>query len=1130
MAAARFVLASDDLLALIDSKEDAQAFAHCRARLVDLRGMVQDLFDLDMSAGSKAKRTNAESKLHRALAYQKKARRDVEEKLATLRNEKVQGSLRPESIVRVALSSPNLNRRELAGVFSSVGLRAVSASSITKIRDAFVETLKLCCKRQVQAMVEAGSVSAQGVIEQPLFIHHLHDEALMRYRSYDRVELGGSSSSLHRGRYSKVQNNAVTISMGASTQAAEWFVELQPLSRKDGPTLASAISAAVQPILDVAAEGAGVNHARRVKIVHMLIGDGINTNENAAKRMLHKLAFSDQAPGHLQYRLLLWKCSSHQSNLVVLVAIAGELINDAVDKNELCATLSRLYKYLAPSYLEEFTARLRDLVTDTFRLRYDIDSLEVQGCQAHTKKLQALYGDGVLPSELCALRNGNLATMEHVAGLSCEAERARKDMFDVLLKLVWFIEEKLVVTRFFLFTPCCFALLRMLLLGLPVSLFSVGALRAEAEQSKRLSAVRAFYSNPGTPVLLRRACLALRLTLFATSLTAQKGTSAGGKEPMMVRLGRREVQLRTSALLADIVPRLPDDPQVDQKGTLHALLLTQAHIVMRFDMYSRFPTRLFVLTKKYNSTGYLVEIVDFLSMDDRLLDGGYSLLLKREAWERGGQVEARAVDYLRSDNVQSELVAVLERASASSLDIERKHQQDKQSETTKVTGCAAASRDACLRRYLIRQKAAAARTAEVQTRTLAAARLNIRALAIQQRPELLSQGRGQLRWQGEVDETTRRSVRKQGNEAELAAYIEQHQEDLKAELARRRAAARIEDAAATLLPLTSDSWLQYLDEHEHEFRDLMRVASQQRRVLSERIQASDDVTGEARVYPAPCREHGHSPLWSHLPPGFLCFVVGQHKLVCFVATLGHTVYAAPLNSTVVGREYDLFLQTPFCDLLRPLALVLDQAQIPDDRSTDVYSLEVSPVRFSSDRVTLRILEATPVPFRQPAARASSSKEVEQEKDFGEAEYAEMCAKLDTIGEAESDLESLCSSSEEDTDTEEEQESEASEEDEGGARMPKGTHVVSDNRYFTLIDNRNFSDCVMQIKKRWCKEEELGVSNMSKRFVTSKFGDERSEPTRTKLVLRAWMLWRARQNDWCYQRAARRKPSPTSSRP
>ena len=153
----------------------------------------------------------------------------------------------------------------------------------------------------------------------------------------------------------------------------------------------------------------------------------------------------------------------------------------------------------------------------------------------------------------------------------------------------------------------------MYLLGFQSDIFSVGMMNAEAENSKRLQLVRAFYDNPQSPSVVRRQCLCLRLTWYASSLTAQKRKEPhNDKEPMLVRLGRGHVQAKTSALLVDIVSRLSDDSFLQITETLLALLLTEAHLVIRFDMYSRYPTALWRLCRKFNLQSYAAEILDFV--------------------------------------------------------------------------------------------------------------------------------------------------------------------------------------------------------------------------------------------------------------------------------------------------------------------------------------------------------------------------------------------------------------------------------------------------------------------------------------------------------------------------------------
>ena len=154
------------------------------------------------------------------------------------------------------------------------------------------------------------------------------------------------------------------------------------------------------------------------------------------------------------------------------------------------------------------------------------------------------------------------------------------------------------------------------------------------------------------------------------------------------------------------------------------------------------------LSGRYNVRQYASEILSFLNTEGRFLDAGYSLHLKREAWRAAGGIECDAETYMESDRVQAELDAILQKAPASSLDVERKHKQDKFSETTKVTGCARASRNSILRRYRARRRPALAVAKDARRKQKASATLNIKALAIERRPELLTRGRGQLRSEG----------------------------------------------------------------------------------------------------------------------------------------------------------------------------------------------------------------------------------------------------------------------------------------------------------------------------------------------------------------------------------------------
>lgn len=64
----------------------------------------------------------------------------------------------------------------------------------------------------------------------------------------------------------------------------------------------------------------------RVRLVHILVGDGFNRNENATKTLWRYFAGrSTWCELSLKYRLVTIRCAAHQVNLVVVAATCGQL-------------------------------------------------------------------------------------------------------------------------------------------------------------------------------------------------------------------------------------------------------------------------------------------------------------------------------------------------------------------------------------------------------------------------------------------------------------------------------------------------------------------------------------------------------------------------------------------------------------------------------------------------------------------------------------------------------------------------------------------------------------------------------------------------------------------------------------
>eukprot|EP00959_Pyramimonas_sp_CCMP1952_P031541 661548-Pyramimonas_sp.AAC.1 len=90
----------------------------------------------------------------------------------------------------------------------------------------------------------AAGASAVGETPTALLLH-LHDEANMRMKSFEleadeKYRLNGG---VIRARSSKIQGHAmeVQVGVGSASQPIEVYTELEPMLRKDAPTIATTI-------------------------------------------------------------------------------------------------------------------------------------------------------------------------------------------------------------------------------------------------------------------------------------------------------------------------------------------------------------------------------------------------------------------------------------------------------------------------------------------------------------------------------------------------------------------------------------------------------------------------------------------------------------------------------------------------------------------------------------------------------------------------------------------------------------------------------------------------------------------------------------------------------------------------
>ena len=250
-------------------------------------------------------------------------------------------------------------------------------------------------------------------------------------------------------------------------------------------------------------------------LVHVLIGDGIGTNEAAAKRLW--ACFQSQRLGrHVRYFLLLLRCGTHQVGLAAKNAVVGRAAKVAGGalNDELVGCAVRLFKYVICDYFDDLCRSVHEWVLRDLRVlpQSEADA----AAHARTVGLRSLYTAHVLPDELMSLWNNGLHSMTHVvpAGHDPEAERptlvARfaKFIIDNLLH----VDSAPTLTRFFTFRGCTDRMTTMEMIGMVADTIKVKSVIPRKENQKRIKRIHAFFKHEDAQQTLRRASLNFQLT------------------------------------------------------------------------------------------------------------------------------------------------------------------------------------------------------------------------------------------------------------------------------------------------------------------------------------------------------------------------------------------------------------------------------------------------------------------------------------------------------------------------------------------------------------------------------------------------------------------------------------------
>ncbi|CAE7261612.1 unnamed protein product [Symbiodinium microadriaticum] len=1023
--------------------------------------------------------------------------------------------------VRCGLSDPNIPPRTLEQFcreFHGEEISAISHTSITKARNAFVELIKVANNDLASTMVATLPAVGGGGDSAPVVLSHVHDEACLRLRSFD-AELGGV---LHRARSSKVQNDSLQLFLNGNDNQVEMFSELQPLLNKTGATLGQALINSVAASLECFKTVAETPWSR-LRFFHLLTGDGINTNQLASRYVLaHYGKMKTLGEKRFSYFLIPHVCSSHQANLAVATAIAGSTKHD---KDEIVAACSRFFKHLLHDYTEEFALALKNYVEKEVKFARGNPMDDACVPAVHRQEaldLRSLYGEHVLPDDLLRFFNYRLSDRTHVADADMSIEHVRSEAFRLLQKHILKVEEKPVVTRFFLFGPCVNLLLTLKLLGLPLSLFQLSFTRPQLQNGKRLQKFQAFMRAPETDHRLRKAALCLQLTLHATALTAQKVQTT--ECPLLVRLGKREVQEKTSLHFQRLVRLLPTDPVLDIVDVLQSLLLTECHLIIRFGRYCQYPTRHWEMCKYFNEDGWVRAAESFLQTPDAHLDFGYGVLLKAE-----------------------ELRCIFIGGQGNSLEVERRHNQVKRAEKRKVVSVATASRNAILQRYRLQRTSFLAHREKCQKQMKKRKFVTARSLAVQKMPHLAPRPRGRLKWERDVSAASASSAVHKGDPQAFHEYYEAHKKELQEQAAcvRQEAKALTRQHDGTLLPLTNSDWMEWLRKHDDLFKHSLNNATAARRSCSHRLRPDSSlVTPAPRLLPK--LEKQQRCNWERIllqqKQGWFCLKLAPSvKVVCYCASLRGETFAVRLDPEEgQGRCFVLPLSPLLHELLLPIRDVCLK-QHPHVESAEVFALTLQYAGYAGDSgLLLTVTGATPVSLKLQVPRrsrkthdAAAMNQDDEEEDEDAADALSM-----PCSDSASDADTVVSQIEAEDLVEEPDDADSNSAGEDDAathgqdegvdaagetvpRLPPGTHVVHSDEYFSIANFHTVlgsGDARIRMQKRWIAPPPhgMGTSETSKtvpwffvfgnvsfclKVQIQHYDDDIAQPYRTFVVLR-----------------------------
>ena len=435
--------------------------------------------------------------------------------------------------------------------------------------------------------------------------------------------------------------------------------------------------------------------------------------------------------------------------------------------------------------------------------------------------VQSLYGKDVISDALLHCLNGGLGYFSHslqlvsaAAAPDSSADSAPAEgphalpafrdvsdvhryLLDVLRRRLLQVDEQPTLTRMFTFTTHMQTLLLMHFLDCPRALLQVGSVNIRAKAKQRVNKVLQFFQKNDVGQYLRRSVLTVNVLQHLHSICAQ---SVDISEPLLVRIARGGIRQVLSADISRVLFRLHLDPDLQVTSFLPVLLSIGIEVCVRFEEYEEWPYRAYTLSRKFNADGYVTACLHFLEMPNESLDTGFGLPLWRFC-QRIGDIGHDKLDFLLGASFQACLEQAFESSAASSLAVERRFAQTKRSESARLCHVATASRNQLLRQHW-RQRQQLLQQAEHSSAALRRSlKTNLISLAWEYNPHFST------------------NALSGGVQKQVSHYISTHDTALRAELDRRRSAAKaaVDRCNDSQFPLTQHAWINWFRKHEDDF-------------------------------------------------------------------------------------------------------------------------------------------------------------------------------------------------------------------------------------------------------------------------------------------------------------------------